>query len=130
MTTPEQLAEFLSRRLDWSRMAFQTWPSGWSTHPSPWPRTRPTPEQLAKELFADAEFRALKLGSWLGTPDGKLFAEAIEMVTPLPYRTDVELLLAALTLVARAQQRERVKAVGAIALAGLVVVALIAMFTD
>jgi hypothetical protein len=77
-------------------------------------------EELAQELLADGEFQALRLGGWLGTPETELFARAVEMASPPFYRADVELLVAALRLAAKLQQRDarlagRV-AIGAIAL--------------
>ena len=53
-----------------------------------------------------AEFRALKLGTWLLTPDGQVLAEAVELVTPPFYRADVELLIDALQIAAKQQHRE------------------------
>ena len=33
----------------------------------------------------DVEFRALKIGTWLSTPDGELIAAAVEALAPPPY---------------------------------------------
>ena len=51
-----------------------------------------------------AEFEALRLGTWLDTPEGEFFAEAIEMVSPPFYRADVDLLIEALQIAANEQQ--------------------------
>ena len=61
-------------------------------------------QEIAEELFADAEFKALKLGTFLNTPDGQLLAAAAEAITPLPYRQDLALLIDALQLAAKMQQ--------------------------
>lgn len=53
-----------------------------------------------------AEFRALQLGTWLSTPDGRLLVEAVELVTPPFYRADVELLVEALQIAAKEQQNQ------------------------
>jgi hypothetical protein len=72
-----------------------------------------TADEIAQELLAMAEFRALRLGSWLNTPDGELIAAAVEQLMPPPYRVDIELLIDALQIAARSQQRaEREKALG------------------
>jgi len=59
--------------------------------------------ELAGQLLATAEFRALGLGSWLGTPDGEFFTAAVEAVSPPFYRQDEELLVEALKLAAKMQ---------------------------
>ena len=72
-----------------------------------------TANEIGQELLAITEFRALRLGSWLNTPDGELIAAAVEQLTPPPYRVDIELLIDALQIAARSQQRaERDKALG------------------
>jgi hypothetical protein len=48
-------------------------------------RRLPPLEQFRRELLEDSEFRALKLGSWLNTTDGKLIEEAVSMVIPPAY---------------------------------------------
>jgi hypothetical protein len=65
-----------------------------------------TSAQIANELLADAEFRALKLGTWLSTPDGEIIAAAVTALTPPPYKQDIDLLIEALKLAAQEQQRE------------------------
>jgi hypothetical protein len=54
-------------------------------------------------LLATAEFRAVGLGTWLGTPDGEFFTAAVEAVNPPFYRQDEELLVNALKLAAKMQ---------------------------
>jgi hypothetical protein len=88
--------------------------------PLPWlmamQRQLPPLEQFRRELLEDAEFRALKLGSWLGTTDGKLIAEAVSMVIPPAYTPAYELAVKGLTLAARDQAAEGRKTAGAVAL--------------
>jgi hypothetical protein len=72
-----------------------------------------TPEQLAEQLLASTAFRALRLGTWLSTPKGEFIAAAIEALVPPLYQMDIDLLIDAVKLAAKAQQREaRDKAVG------------------
>ena len=52
--------------------------------------------QIADALLADAEFRALRLGTWLSTPSGELLAAAVTALTPPPFQQDIDLLIAAL----------------------------------
>jgi len=66
---------------------------------------RPSAEELARQLLAIAEFRAVQLGTWLGTTDGQVISEAVEMVLPMFYTEDVALLVEALKLAAAMQQR-------------------------
>jgi hypothetical protein len=96
---------------------------GWPRQPAPfgglYPLRRPpvaqqfTPEQTAEQLLASAVFRALRLGTWLSTPKGEFITAAVEALAPPLYQMDIELLVDAIKLAARAQQREaREKAVG------------------
>jgi hypothetical protein len=88
-----------------------------------------TAEEIAEELLADGEFRALKLGTFLNTPDGQMTAAAVKAITPAPYKLDVELLIEALQLAGRRQHDEAQKAVGAalvLALGAAAVAALLA----
>lgn len=83
-----------------------------------WPRQEPhwvmqptmaqgyTAAQIADALLADAEFRALRLGTWLSTPSGELVEAAVTSIMPPPYREDLELLAAALQIAAQRQQGE------------------------
>jgi len=68
--------------------------------------TQQTVRNVADWLLADAEFKALKLGNWLTTPDGKFFTEAVSMIAPVPYAQDIDLLIEALELAAKVQQEE------------------------
>jgi hypothetical protein len=63
-------------------------------------------EQVAETLLADAEFRALKLGTWLNTPSGELLANAVTALAPPPFQQDIDLLIMALQLAAQRQQAE------------------------
>lgn len=84
-----------------------------------------TPKQIADLLIKDAEFKALKIGTFLNTPDGRVLAAAVERLTPPPYREDVTLLVEALQLAAKAQQQEAREAFvkGLLVVAGVSVVA-------
>ena len=88
--------------------------------PLPWlmamQRQLPPLEQFRRELLEDAEFRALKLGSWLGTTDGGLIAEAVSLVIPSAYGPAYELAVKGLTLAAQDQAAEGRKTAGVIAL--------------
>ena len=62
--------------------------------------------QVADALLADAEFRALKLGTWLNTPSGELVAAAVMALTAAPFKQDIDLLIEGLQLAAQRQQAE------------------------
>ena len=102
------------------------------------PRYHPVPaavadtrsaDEIAHELLADVEFRALKLGTFLNTPDGQVVAAAVEAITPPPYRKDVTLLIDALQLAARQQHQEAREAVAKAVLVALGVAAVAALVT-
>lgn len=76
--------------------------------PYPVPKSRTmTPRQLAGLLIASDRFRALRLGRWLRRPDISAMRAAVEALSPLPLREDIELLVAALSLAAENQWERR-----------------------
>ena len=98
----DRLVEFLGRfTADWPREG----PPAFLQHVPPISQVR-SAEHLAEELFADAGFRALKLGTFLKTPDGQLLAAAVGALAPPPYRQDIALLVQALRLAAGMQQEQ------------------------
>lgn len=62
--------------------------------------------QIAEALLADAEFRALRLGTWLSIPSGELLITAVTPLSPPPLQQDIDLLVEALQLAAQRQQAE------------------------
>jgi len=64
-----------------------------------------THDQLGLELMHLAEFRALQLGTFFGTPDGQLIAEGVSMVIPPPYKLEYDLVVNGLMDAAMLQQR-------------------------
>jgi hypothetical protein len=121
MTDPERITQFINAHVTLPRAVH---PLGGSyivaTPHQPGARC-PNPEQLAQEFLGLAEFRALQLGTWLGTTDGQAITKAVEMVTPPLYRQDIQLLVAALTCAARLQQREGQRLAGVVALGAVAV---------
>ena len=73
---------------------------------SGWNQNRPKATDLARDLLSCGEFRELQLGTWLGTTDGEIITQAVEMVVPAFYAEDVVLIVEALKLAAAAQQQE------------------------
>jgi hypothetical protein len=81
--------------------------------------------EVAGMLIADAEFKALRLGTWLSTPDGQLLASAIEKLAPAPFAEDTQLLIEALQLAAQMQQADaRRKILAGVAVGGVIALAL------
>lgn len=77
-------------------------------HPDSGPVARQySAEEVAQWLLNDGEYRALKLGTFFGTPEGEMLAEAVAALAPPPYERDAELLIAALRLASAEQQREQ-----------------------
>ncbi|HXV06309.1 MAG TPA: hypothetical protein VFP23_10440 [Solirubrobacterales bacterium] len=79
-----------------------------------WPQTvppfrrlpYPTARQMADELLADSEFEALRLASWMRSPNGELIAEAVSLVIPSAFQPEYELAVEALQLAAEMQYEE------------------------
>jgi hypothetical protein len=84
-------------------------------------RQLPPLEQFRQELLEDTEFQALKLGSWLGTTDGQIIAEAVSAVIPPVYGPAYELAVKGLTLAAEDQAKAARETAGAIALGSILV---------
>jgi hypothetical protein len=108
ISTREQIAQFLDSYIsDWPRSPY--WPGAWypgAAWIQPPVASRTTSAELARDLLANAEFRALQLGTWLNKPDAELITAAVGAIAPPPYREDIELLVDALKLAAQAQRGE------------------------
>jgi hypothetical protein len=63
-------------------------------------------EGIAVDLLGNPEFGALQLGTWLTAPNGGLITAAVDAITPPLYRADIDLLVEAVTLAAKSQQRD------------------------
>jgi hypothetical protein len=63
----------------------------------------PDAEEIAGELLAESEFQALRLATWLRSPDGELIADAVALALPPAYRSEYELAVEAMQLAAEMQ---------------------------
>jgi hypothetical protein len=123
MATPEAVAQFLEEFIhDWPRDP--TWQAGpFGFRPLPAMAYQVSVDELAGQILQTVGFRALRLGSWLNTPDGELIAAAVELLTPPPYAIDAQLLIDALEVAAnrqRSAEREKVMGIGVVAAIGAV----------
>jgi hypothetical protein len=116
VATQEEITAFLASYIEgWPRVYYSPAYTLASRFRPPLMADVHTAQEIAAHLFADAEFRALQLGTWLNTPNGQLITAAVEAIAPPPYREDVQLLIEAVTLAAKMQQdagRERAVAAG------------------
>jgi hypothetical protein len=104
-TVPDEqttrLHAYLTRfTADWPRRGFPSF----RFHPARTVSEVFSAAELAETLFADAEFKALKLGTFLNTPNGQVLVAAVRALTPPLYRPDEELLVEALRLAATKQR--------------------------
>ena len=105
MSKQEQITDFINRYVTGLPRCYG--PLRFSlTRYGRWNQGRPMSKDVAKEFLDCAEFRALQLGTWLGTTDGEVMTRAVEMVVPMFYAEDVALIVEALTLAAAIQQQE------------------------
>jgi hypothetical protein len=88
----------------------RTAPNASYGHPGYWVNVRLGPgwsaetvEALAETFLADADFQALRLGTWLGTPEGRVITATVEHGLPYPYRQYSQLFVLALTRAAQLQ---------------------------
>lgn len=108
-TTQQALTEYLAKfTADWPKQPQVAW--GWSIE-QPTVAAQYGPADVAAWLLGDAEFKALKLGTWLSTPDGELVSAAVTALLPAPYAQDAELLGEALKLAAKQQQADARKTI-------------------
>jgi hypothetical protein len=91
--------------------------------PYAWPPPPPLPtaQTLAEELLADAEFRALELGTWLSTTDGEIIAGAVSRVLPPGYEPVFSVTVDALQIAAAKQTSQGRRSAAAFAAVGLLV---------
>jgi hypothetical protein len=75
---------------------------------------QPTIEDFGTGILSITEFRALQLGTWLGSTDGQVITEAVEMVLPPIYRPQIDFLIDGLQYAAKLQQKEGQKKAGAV----------------
>ncbi|HVC99851.1 MAG TPA: hypothetical protein VNG93_01725 [Candidatus Dormibacteraeota bacterium] len=107
----DQIADFLHRRITFIPNVYG--------HPwgrTAWQQPLPSVDQLAKALVADAEFRSLQLGTWLGTTDGEVIETAVGTVIPPIYRHEYDVAVDGLKLAARLQQQAGQEVAGKVAL--------------
>lgn len=88
---------------------------------------RLAPQEFARRLVNDSAFQLLRLGTWMGTPDGTLITQAVATVVPPVYRPPYDLLVQGLTEAAALQARAGRRAAGKAAV--LVTVAAAAVWT-
>jgi len=114
--TSEQLAHFLRRSPTFEPLVL--WPQ---TIPPSYRSPYPSAEQIAEQLLADSQFQALRLATWLRSPDGELIAEAVSLVISPAARPEFELAVEALQLAADMQYERGwpQRAAGLLALAAI-----------
>jgi hypothetical protein len=88
----------------------------------------PSYEDLAQELLDTAGFRALQLGSWLGTTEGQVIEQAVAVVIPPMFRPQYALVVNGLMRAAELQQRGDRRA-GAVAVSVLLLGAVLVAAT-
>jgi hypothetical protein len=62
-------------------------------------------QALGNVLAGDVGFQAIRLGTWLNTPDGALIADAVKQVIPPGYRPEYQLVVDALQFAASKQRQ-------------------------
>ena len=124
-TREEQIGAYVRARPPFRLLAVP--PPRYYRLPDYGPPSRPTVEEIANWYLEQAEFRALKLGGWLGTEDGEIIAGAVEQFLPPLYKQDAELLVEALKLAAKMQQKEGLKVAGAWALGSILMASFVAL---
>lgn len=107
VASQEAITEFIDGYVaHWPRV--QAWPGQYYglTWGQPAMADQMTAQELAEDLIANAEFRALQLGTWLNRPDVELITSAVEAIAPPPYRQDIQLLIEGMKLAAQVQRRD------------------------
>lgn len=76
------------------------------TVPPPWREPYPDAQRLAELLLDEANFQALRLATWLSSPDGQLIGEAVALVISPALQPDFNLAVEALQLAAQMQYEQ------------------------
>jgi hypothetical protein len=124
--TQDQLADFIRTRISVGRVQPGADYSPLACYPMRYyPVPLPTLEQAGAELVRNTEFRALQLGTFLNTPTGEFFEEAVALAVPRAFAPEFGLLVDALKLAAKLQQGEArgnviLTAIGAVAIGVIV----------
>ncbi len=130
MTKQERLTAWLAKNIVWPRMTSEFHAAIFYNRFEDFsevPQCRTSAQEIAEEVLGIAEFRALQLGTWLGTEDGQMIAQAVEAVSPPFYRQDEELLVEALMMAAAMQQSEGKGKAGKVALGAIGVFTFVAI---
>src|SRR4051812_42189091 len=79
--------------------------ASWWEYRTPYQRPLPSQEDLGAELVQLAEFRALQLGTWLGSTDGQVIEQAVATVVPPWFRPQYDLVVGGLKFAAELQRQ-------------------------
>jgi hypothetical protein len=106
----EQIVKFIDERLVWpvspplQMLGHRAVVSVGFQHPGGDPVWFPDAQALGNALAADVGFQALRLGTWLNTPDGNLIASATGQLLPPQYRPEYQFVVEALQFAASKQR--------------------------
>ena len=118
------LTKYLQAR---AQVTYGGQPMFWGNHRLPHPTvySEADVKGLARYVLQDTEFQAIRLGTWLGTPEGQYIREVVDQALPPAYRPYARLFEQALTQAAELQHQGRQQeAAPALAVAGLALVCL------
>jgi hypothetical protein len=122
----QQLVKFIDERLVWPVSPALQMPGQSALvrvglqHPGGDPVWFSDAQALGNALAAEVGFQALRLGTWLNTPDGDLIASATGQLLPPQYRPEYQFVVDALQFAASKQRTagwQRALGVGVIATA-------------
>ena len=84
-------------------------PLFWGSHRLPHPVvfSEADVDGLTRYLLQDAEFQAIRLGTWFGTPEGQFISWVVDQALPPAYRPYAHLFEQALTQAAKLQHEGR-----------------------
>jgi hypothetical protein len=99
----------------------------WWQYHSPFQQQLPSHDDLGAELVQITEFRALQLGTWLGSTDGQVIEQAVAVVVPPLFRPQFELVVNGLKFAADLQRQHGERVAGGVALGVLGVSAILAL---
>jgi hypothetical protein len=119
VTTPQEIAEFMSKQGITGGFTVRRALEDQSFVCEPFlPQRLPAykPQTMGAELVELAEFKALNLGTALGTPDGELIAKGVGLVFPPLFKPEYDFAVAGLTYAAQLQQQLGRQKAGQVAL--------------
>ena len=97
----------------------------WPYEAHGWATSLRDAKSVGASLMEDAEFGEVNLAGWFASPDGEMIQTVVGWVLPWPESGEFRLLVEAITLAAKAKQKNERGVAAALTLIGVVLAAMV-----